>query len=195
MNKLNPEVDQFLTKEKKWKEEMELLRSLVLDCKLDEDFKWMHPCYSFRGNNVVLIHGFKNYVALLFFKGVLLKDKKGILVQQTENVQDRRQLRFTTLAEIAKLQSTIKKYILEAIEIEKSGLKVEFKKTSEYRMPDEFRNLLSNNKKLKIAFEGLTPGRQKGYLLYFSSAKQNKTIIARIEKYIPKILTGKGLDD
>lgn len=195
MSKLNLEVDLFLDKAKKWKDEMNLLRSLVLECNLDEDYKWMHPCYSYQGNNIVLIHQFKDYCALLFFKGVLLKDKKGILIQQTENVQDRRQIRFTSLAEIVKLQATIKEYILEAIEVEKSGLKVEYKKTSEFKMPDELQSLLSTNKNLKTAFEGLTPGRQRGYLLYFSSAKQSKTRLDRIEKYIPKILDGKGLDD
>ena len=195
MNTLNPKVDLFLDNTKKWQEEMKLLRSLILECNLDEDYKWMHPCYSYQGNNVVLIHGFKDYCALLFFKGVLLKDKKNVLIQQTENVQDRRQIRFTNLNEIVKLQATIKDYILEAIEVEKSGLQVEFKKTSEFNMPDEFQNLLLKNKKLKTAFEGLTPGRQKGYLLYFSSAKQSKTRVDRIEKYLPKILEGKGLDD
>ena len=195
MNTLNPKVDLFLDNTKKWQEEMKLLRSLILECNLDEDYKWMHPCYSYQGNNVVLIHGFKDYCALLFFKGVLLKDKKNVLIQQTENVQDRRQIRFTNLNEIVKLQATIKDYILEAIEVEKSGLQVEFKKTSEFNMPDEFQNLVLKNKKLKTAFEGLTPGRQKGYLLYFSSAKQSKTRVDRIEKYLPKILEGKGLDD
>jgi len=195
MNALNPKVDSFLIKAKKWQSEMHLLRSLILECNLEEEYKWMHPCYSFQGSNVVLIHGFKDYCALLFFKGVLLKDKKGILIQQTENVQDRRQIRFTSLTEIEKLKATIKDYILEAIEVEKSGLKHEFKKTAEYKMPDEFQHLLLENKKLKTAFEGLTPGRQKAYLLYFSSAKQSKTRIDRIEKYLQKILDGKGIDD
>lgn len=195
MNTLNPEVELFLEKAKKWKDEMALLRSLILECNLDENYKWMHPCYSFQGNNVVLIHGFKDYCALLFFKGVLLEDTKGVLVQQTENVQERRQIRFTSLSEIVKLKSTIKDYILKAIDIEKSGLKVEFKKTSEFNMPDEFQNLLLKNNKLKTAFEGLSPGRQRGYLLYFSSAKQSKTRADRIEKYLPNILDGKGLDD
>jgi uncharacterized protein YdeI (YjbR/CyaY-like superfamily) len=192
---MNPKVDLFLDKAKKWQEEMRLLRSIVLQCKLDEDYKWMHPCYSLQGNNVVLIHGFKDYFALLFFKGVLLKDKEHILIQQTKNVQAARQIRFTKLSEVVKLKSTIKKYILEAIEIEQAGLKVELKKTAEYKMPDEFQKLVDKNKKLKTAFEALTPGRQRAYLLYFSSAKQSKTREARVEKYVQKILEGKGLDD
>ena len=195
MNNLDPKVDLFLDKAKKWQEEMKLLRAIVLDCHLDEDYKWMHPCYSFQGKNVVLIHGFKEYCALLFFKGVLLKDKKGILIQQTENVQDRRQIRFTGPAEIIENRQIIKDYIYEAIEIEKSGLKVELKKTSQFKMPDEFRQLLDNTPELKTAFHGLTPGRQRGYLLYFSAPKQGKTREARIEKYLQQILAGKGLDD
>lgn len=192
---MNPKVDLFLDKAKKWHDEMKMLRSIILSCGLVEDYKWMHPCYTDHGSNIVLIHGFKEYCALLFFKGVLLKDKKGILIQQTENVQDRRQIRFTSLAEIVKLQATIKEYIREAIEIEKAGLKVEFKKTSAFNMPEEFQKLLTKSKKLKTAFEGLTPGRQRGYLLHFSSAKQAKTREERIKKYLPKILNGKGLDD
>ncbi len=195
MKTFNLKVDLFFDKAKKWKEEMNLLRSFILECNLEEDFKWMHPCYSYTANNIVLIHDFKDYCALLFFKGVLLKDKKMVLVQQTENVQERRQIRFTSLIEIVKHKETIKEYIQEAIEIEKSGLKVELKKTSEFKMPDEFQDLLLKNKKLKTAFEKLTPGRQRGYLLYFSSAKQSKTRIDRIDKYLPKILDGKGLDD
>lgn len=192
---MNPKVDTFLSKAKKWREEMALLREIVLECQLNEDYKWMHPCYTYQNNNVVLIHGFKDYCALLFFKGVLINDKKGILIQQTENVQDRRQMRFKGLDEIVRLKSTIKGYINEAIKIEQSGLKVEFKKTSEFDMPEEFQKQLERDKKLKTAFDGLTPGRQRGYLLYFSSAKQPKTRESRIEKYIPKILVGKGLDD
>ena len=185
----------FLDKAKKWQDEMKMLRSIVLSCGLKEDYKWMHPCYTDHERNIVLIHGFKEYCALLFFKGVLLKDKKGILIQQTENVQDRRQIRFTSLAEIVKLQTTIKEYIREAMEVEKAGLKVEFKKTAEFNIPEEFQKSLAKNKRLKKAFEGLTPGRQRGYLLYFSSAKQTKTREDRIKKYLPKILKGKGLDD
>ncbi len=195
MNTVNPTVDLFLNKSKKWKEEMKLLRSIIHQCNLTEEFKWMHPCYAFQGSNIVLIHGFKEYCALLFFKGVLLKDKKGILIQQTENVQDRRQLRFTNIAEIEKSKTIIKDYILEAIELEKSGLKVEFKKTSEFNMPEEFRKRLNENKKLKTAFGKLTPGRQRGYLLYFSAARQAKTREARIDKNLQNIFDGKGLTD
>jgi uncharacterized protein YdeI (YjbR/CyaY-like superfamily) len=195
MDTTNPKVELFLEKEKKWKEEMKLLRSIILQCGLEEDYKWMHPCYTFKRNNVVLIHQFKEYCALLFFKGVLLKDEEKILIQQTENVQDRRQIRFTDIDEIVKLETTIKKYIFEAIEVEKSGVKVEFKKTAEFNIPEEFRNKLDEDKKLKKSFESLTPGRQRGYLLYFSSAKQAKTRESRIEKYLQKILEGKGLDD
>ncbi len=192
---MNPKVEQFLSKVKKWQDEMTLLREMVLECNLEEDFKWMHPCYTLDNANIVLIHGFKEYCALLFFKGVLLKDEKGILIQQTENVQDRRQLRFKSVEEIQKLESVIKEYILEAIAIEKAGLKVVLKTTSEYKMPEEFQIVLEEMPELKTAFYKLTPGRQKAYLLYFSAAKQAKTREARIEKYIEKILTGKGLDD
>lgn len=195
MQALNPKVDHFLKKEKKWQQEMTLLRSIILQCGLEEDYKWMHPCYSVDAGNIVLIHGFKEYCALLFFKGVLLKDKKGILIQQTENVQDRRQIRFTTVQDVEKLAPTIKAYILEAIKIEKAGLKVAYKPTTEFKVAEEFQQQLTANKKLKVAFEGLTPGRQRGYLLYFSSAKQSKTREERIAKYLPKILSGKGLDD
>jgi len=192
---MNPEVDIFLSKAKKWREEMALLREIVLDCNLNEEMKWMHPCYTYQNNNIVLIHGFKDYCALLFFKGVLMNDKAGLLIQQTENVQDRRQLRFTSLEEIVNLKSIIKDYVKEAIKIEQSGVKVAFKKTAEFNMPEEFANLLQTDKEVESAFNGLTPGRQRGYLLYFSSAKQPKTRESRIEKYIPKILEGKGLDD
>jgi uncharacterized protein YdeI (YjbR/CyaY-like superfamily) len=195
MNPLHPKVDTFLAKSKKWQQEMELLRAIILECKLDEDYKWMHPCYSFKGNNIVLIHGFKEYCALLFFKGVLLKDKKGVLIQQTENVQDRRQIRFTKIADITLLKKIIKEYILEAIALEKAGAKVEFKKTSEFKMPEEFKNALKAMPVLKTAFNALTPGRQRGYLLYFAAAKQAATREARIKKYMPNILNGKGLND
>lgn len=191
----HPSVDVFLQKAKKWKEEMTFLRSIMQECDLEEEYKWMHPCYSNQKNNIVLIHNFKEYCALLFFKGVLMKDKKGILIQQTANVQDRRQIRFTNLSEIIQQKETIKEYILEAIEIEKSGQKVTYKETAAFAMPDEFAKVLSSQKKLKAAFENLTPGRQRAYLLYFSSAKQSKTREDRIQKYIPKILIGKGLDD
>ena len=192
---MNPKVIQFLSKAKKWQDEMTLLREIITECNLEEDFKWMHPCYTLNNANIVLIHGFKDYCALLFFKGVLMKDEKGILIQQTENVQDRRQLRFKNTAEIEKLESVIREYIQEAIAIEKAGLKVVMKTTAQYQMPDEFQTVLEDMSELKKAFYSLTPGRQKAYLLYFSSAKQAKTREARIEKYIPKILDGKGLDD
>ncbi|MGM8362992.1 YdeI/OmpD-associated family protein [Flavobacterium sp. ARAG 55.4] len=192
---MNPKVAQFLSKAKKWQDEMTLLREIITECKLEEDFKWMHPCYTLDNANVVLIHGFKDYCALLFFKGVLMKDEKKILIQQTENVQDRRQLRFKNVAEIEKLESVIKAYIQEAIAIEKAGLKVVMKTTAEFNMPEEFQTVLEDMPELKKAFQTLTPGRQKAYLLYFSSAKQAKTREARIEKYLEKILNGKGLDD
>ncbi len=192
---MNPKVDQFLSKAKKWQNEMTLLREMILECNLTEDFKWMHPCYTLDNANIVLIHGFKDYCALLFFKGVLMKDEKGILIQQTENVQDRRQLRFKNVEEIEKLESVIKEYIQEAIAIEKAGLKVVMKTTAEFNMPEEFKTVLDDMPELYKAFYALTPGRQKAYLLYFSSAKQAKTRETRIEKHIDKILNGKGLDD
>lgn len=192
---MHTQVDIFLAKAKKWKEEMTLLRSIVLSCGLEEDYKWKHPCYTLNGNNVVLIHGFKEYCALLFFKGVLLKDTKGILIQQTAHVQDRRQLRFTNTQEITKQKKVIQAYIKEAMEVELSGLKVTFKKTADFDMPEEFEQALSNSKKLRIAFDKLTPGRQRAYLLHFAGAKQSATRTARIEKYIPQILDGKGLHD
>ena len=193
---MNPKVvDRFLDRAKKWNQEMKLLREICLDCGLTEEFKWMHPCYTFQGKNVVLIHGFKEYCALLFHKGVLLKDTDNILIQQTENVQAARQIRFTKLQEIIDLKSTIKAYIFEAIEVEKTGLEVPMKKTSEFKMPDEFKVALDNNPDLKSAFTALTPGRQRGYLLYFSQAKQSTTRANRVEKYTPKILQGKGLND
>lgn len=192
---MNPKVDWFFNKDTKWQEEYSELRMLVLDSGLTEELKWGCPCYTFQKNNVVLIHGFKNYCALLFMQGALMKDKQGILVQQTENVQATRQIRFTNLQEIVESESVIRAYINEAIEIEKSGLKVELKKTSEFKIPEEFQQLLDGMPDLKVAFEALTPGRQRGYLLYFSTPKQVKTREARIEKYVPQILDGKGLDD
>lgn len=192
---MNPKVDFFFTKAKKWQAEFEALRSIILDCGLEEELKWGVPCYMHHKSNIVLIHGFKDYCAILFFKGALLKDEKGILIQQTANVQAARQLRFTSLKEITKLQRTIKTYIFEALEIEKAGLKVELKKTKEFTMPEEFKLKLKNSSDLKKAFDSLTPGRQRAYLLYFSSAKQAKTRETRVEKSIPQILQGKGLDD
>ncbi|MDC7999612.1 YdeI family protein [Aequorivita todarodis] len=193
---MNPKVvDRFLDRAEKWNEEMKLLRKICLDCGLTEDFKWMHPCYTLKGKNVVLIHEFKEYCALLFHKGALLKDTENILVQQTENVQAARQIRFTNIEEIIALESTIKAYIFEAIEVEKAGLEVKMKKVAEFNMPDELQLKFKEDPSLKTAFEALTPGRQRGYLLYFSQAKQSKTRTSRIEKYIPKIFDGKGVND
>ncbi|MFI5171509.1 MAG: YdeI family protein [Chitinophagales bacterium] len=192
---MNPKVDWYFTKAKQWKKEIEKLRVIILDCDLVEELKWGVPSYSFEKKNIVLIHTFKDYCAVLFFKGALLKDKKGILVQQTENVQSARQIRFTSLQEITKLEKTLKSYIYEAVEVEEAGLKVNFKKSTEFKVPEEFQNKLDKNVALKKAFNALTPGRQKGYLLYFSSAKQSKTRESRIEKYMKKIQEGKGLED
>jgi uncharacterized protein YdeI (YjbR/CyaY-like superfamily) len=192
---MNPKVDWYFSKAKKWQEELEQLRMIVLDCGLTEELKWGCPCYTFEKSNIVLIHVFKEYCALLFFKGALLKDAKGILVQQTENVQAARQIRFTNVAEIVKMKRTLKAYIYEAVEVEEAGLKVPLKKTTEFSMPEEFENKLKKVPALKKAFYALTPGRQRGYLLYFSSAKQSKTRDSRIEKYTQQILDGKGLED
>ncbi|HPG09118.1 MAG TPA: YdeI family protein [Saprospiraceae bacterium] len=188
-------VDAFLIKAKKWREEFEALRAIVLDCDLTEDFKWMHPCYTYQGANIVVIHGFKEYCALLFFKGALLEDTHNLLIQQTENVQSARQIRFSGLEQIKQLAPTLQMYIYQAIEVEKAGLKVAFKKTTEYQMPEEFQQKLEAMPALKDAFDALTPGRQRGYLYYFSQAKQSKTRAARVEKWIPQILAGKGLED
>ena len=192
---MNPDVDFFFDKAQQWKKEFEQLRTVLLSCGLDEVLKWGQACYSYEGKNVVLIHGFKEYCALLFFKGALLNDPKGILVQQTENVQAARQIRFTNAKEITKLAATLKAYVYEAIEVEKAGLKVKLKKTTEFPMPDEFKARLNKTKALKTAFEALTPGRQRAYLLHFAQAKQAKTREARIDKYIPQIMKGKGLND
>lgn len=192
---MNPKVDFFFSKNKKWHKELETLRIFILGCGLNEELKWGVPCYTNNKSNIVLIHAFKDYCAVLFFKGALLKDPKGILIQQTKNVQSARQFRFTDVKEIAKLKTTIKSYIKEAIEIEKAGLKVELKRTTEFEMPDEFRIKLEKSAALKKAFNALTPGRQRGYLLHFSSAKQAKTRESRIEKNLKRILAGKGLDD
>lgn len=192
---MNPEVDWFFTKDSKWQKEYEALRTIVLNCGLAEQLKWGCPCYTFEDKNIVLIHGFKEYCALLFFKGALLKDIDDILVQQTKNVQSARQARFTSAQEIVKIQKKLKAYIFEAIEVEKAGLKVPLKKTREFDMPEEFEKELRKNPELKTAFKALTPGRQRGYLLYFSTPKQSKTRVARIEKYTPVILDGRGLND
>jgi uncharacterized protein YdeI (YjbR/CyaY-like superfamily) len=191
----NDRVDWYFEKAGTWQKEIKKLRTIVLDCNLVEELKWGCPCYQFEKKNIVLIHVFKEYCALLFFKGALLKDKKGILVQQTENVQAARQLRFTALSEIAKLEKAVKAYVYEAIKVEEAGLKVPLKKTAAFTMPEEFQTLLNKNAALKKAFQALTPGRQRGYLLHFSSAKQSKTRESRIEKYRQKILDGKGLED
>ena len=193
MNRMNPGVDFFFSKAKRWQEEFKKLRKIVLGCGLTEELKWGKPCYTFQNANIVLIHGFKEYCALLFMKGALLKDPKKILVQQTENVQAARQIRFTNAREI--VEPVLKAYIKEAIEVEKAGLEVDYKKTSEFKMPEEFRNKLDENAGLKKAFAALTPGRQRGYLLYFSAAKQSKTREARVEKCVAQIFKGKGLDD
>jgi uncharacterized protein YdeI (YjbR/CyaY-like superfamily) len=194
-SKMNPKVDEFLTKAKKWKEEYETLRKIVLDCELTEDFKWMNPCYTFEKKNVVLMHGFKEYCALLFPKGSLLQDSHGILIQQTENVQGARQIRFTNVQEIVEKEAVLKAYIYEAIEVEKAGLKVKAKKPEELIIPEELQHKFDEIPALKTAFTTLTPGRQRAYILYFSGAKQSKTRESRIEKCIPNILTGKGLND
>jgi uncharacterized protein YdeI (YjbR/CyaY-like superfamily) len=191
----NPKADGYFTKAKQWKAESEKLREMILEFRLTEELKWGKPCYSFDKGNVVLIHGFKGYCALLFFKGALLKDAKGVLIQQTENVQAARQIRFTNVKEIVGMESTLKAYIREAIEVEKSGLQVSYKKTSEFAVPKEFQKKLKTTPALKAAFESLTPGRQRGYILYFSAPKQSKTRESRIEKSAPLILSGKGLND
>lgn len=192
---MNPKVDFYFSKADKWKKEIEKLRTIVLDCHLNEELKWGCPCYMFEKSNIVLIHVFKEYCALLFFKGALLKDPKGILIQQTENVQAARQVRFTSLQEIVKLAPTLKAYIYEAVELEEAGVKVALKKTKEYAIPEEFQQQLDKKPALKKAFYELTPGRQRGYLLYFSAPKQSKTRESRVEKYMSQILDGKGLDD
>ncbi len=192
---MNPKVDFYFSKAKKWQEELELLRDIVLNCNLTEELKWGCPCYQLDKRNIVLIHVFKEYCAVLFFKGALLNDPKGVLIQQTENVQAARQMRFTSVAEIAKLKSVLKAYIKEAIAVEELGLKVELKKTKEYPMPEELKHKLEELPALKKAFYALTPGRQRGYLLYFGAAKQAKTREARVEKYMPQIMAGKGVDD
>jgi uncharacterized protein YdeI (YjbR/CyaY-like superfamily) len=192
---MNPKVDGLLKKAKKWQEEFETLREIVLGCPLTEEVKWGQACYTSDGTNIVLIHGFKEYCALLFFKGALLKDPTGILIQQTEHVQAARQIRFTNVREIVAMKPILKAYILEAIEVEKAGLKVKLKKTSDFKVAEEFKKKLDENAALKKAFAALTPGRQKGYLLYFSAAKQSKTREARVEKCMPQILKGKGLLD
>ncbi|MHC1773756.1 MAG: YdeI family protein [Flexilinea sp.] len=192
---MNPEVDFYFNKEKKWQEELEKLRTIILDCQLTEELKWGVPCYTFQKSNIVLIHVFKEYCALLFVKGALLKDVNGILITQTENVQAARQVRFTNVQEIVEMETILKAYIYEAIEVEKAGLKVDYKKPTEFNTPEEFQNKFDEIPALKTAFYALTPGRQRAYILYFSAPKQSKTREARIEKCIQQILNGKGLND
>jgi uncharacterized protein YdeI (YjbR/CyaY-like superfamily) len=192
---MNPTLDFYFSNAKKWQKELELLRSIVLDCGLTEELKWKVPCYTYQNSNIIIIHAFKEYCALLFFNGALLNDANDLLIQQTENVQAGRQIRFTNSQEIVDLKNTLKAYIFEAVEVEKAGLKVELKKHTEYKIVAEFQNKLAENPALKTAFEALTPGRQRGYLLYFSAPKQAKTIELRIENSIPLIFKGKGLTD
>lgn len=191
---MNPKVDFYFAKDQKWQEEIKGLRKIVLECGLTEELKWGVPCYSHNNKNIVLIHVFKEYSALLFFKGALLNDADRILIQQTKNTQATRQIRFTDRKEILAMAASLKAYIFEAIEVERSGLNVKFKKTSEYKVPDEFKLKLKEMPALKTAFDGLTPGRKRAYILYFSAAKQSKTRAARIEKYMQQIFDGKGLD-
>jgi uncharacterized protein YdeI (YjbR/CyaY-like superfamily) len=201
MNNMNPKVDWFFEKDTKWQIEYEKLRKVILDCGLNEELKWGCPCYTWpapadkNNTHVVLIHGFKDYCALLFFKGALLNDTESILVQQTKNVQSARQVRFTSARQIVQMVPALKAYIYEAIEVERAGLKVKMKKTSDFEVPEEFQKKLNKSTALKKAFERLTPGRQKGYIFYFSQPKQSKTRESRVEKYAPQILKGKGLDD
>lgn len=192
---MNPKVDFYFDKAGKWQEEIIHLRTILLDCGLTEELKWGTPCYTNEGNNIVLIHTFKAYCAILFFRGAQLSDQKGILIQQTKNVQLARQIRFTNIREVLDLTSDIKNYIKQAIEIEKAGVTFDFKKTEEFPVPEEFDNMLKAIPELKTAFYKLTPGRQRAYLLHFAAPKQIKTRSARIEKYMPLILKGKGLND
>ncbi len=192
---MNPKVDGYLSRAKKWQAELKKLRTIVLDCHLTEELKWGVPCYTFQESNIVLMHVFKEYCALLFFKGALLNDPKGILVQQTKNTQAARQIRFTHVREIAAMEPVLKTYIHQAIEVEKAGLTVKLKKTTEFTVPEEFQDKMREIPALRNAFEALTPGRQRGYLLYFSAPKQSKTRVSRIEKCLPQILDGLGLDD
>jgi uncharacterized protein YdeI (YjbR/CyaY-like superfamily) len=194
-NIMNPKVDIYLSKAKKWHEEVEKLRMIILDCQLTEELKWGVPCYTFQKSNIVLIHVFKEYCALLFFKGALLNDANGILIQQTENVQAARQIRFINVREIVEMETVLKAYIYEAIEVERAGLKVNFKKTTEFIIPEEFQKKLDEITALKTAFDGLTPGRQRAYIFYFSQPKQSKTRESRVEKCTQQILNGKGLND
>ena len=191
----NPKVDWFFDKDTQWQKEYEKLRMIILDCGLIEELKWGCPCYTFENTNVVLIHGFNEYCALLFFKGALLNDPEGILIQQTKNVQSARQIRFTNMKDITKMEKVLKSYVYEAIEVERAGLKVKLKKTSDFKIPEEFQKKLTRNSALKKAFDALTPGRQRAYIFHFSQPKLSKTREARVEKYTKHILSGKGLSD
>ena len=192
---MNPEVDAFLKRQDKWRAEFERLREILLDSGVTEDLKWGQPCYALDGKNVALIHGFKEYCALLFHKGALLKDTKGVLIQQTKNVQAARQIRFTSVQQVAKLEKTVKVYVRRAIEIERAGLKVQLKKTEDLELPEELESKLAASAKVKAAFAALTPGRQRAYIFHFSQPKLSTTRAARVEKHIPRILEGLGLDD
>jgi len=192
---MNPKVDFFFSKDTKWQKEYEKLRTIILDCGLIEKLKWGCPCYMFENANIVLIHGFKEYCALLFFKGALLNDPNGILIQQTKNVQAAHQVRFTNVREIVKTERILKAYIYEAIEVERAGLQVKYKKTKDFKIPEEFQSKLDKMPALKKAFDALTPGRQRAYIFHFSQPKLSKTRTSRVEKYIKQILKGKGLDD
>jgi len=194
MNRMNPRVDGYLRKSKKWQEEIEKLRRIILDCQLTEELKWGKPCYSFQKSNIVILQGFKEFCALLFCKGALLNDANGILEKPGENTQAARRIPFTNVREIVEMEPILKAYIYEAIEAEKAGLKVNFKKNPE-PIPEEFQNKLDEIPALKTAFDALTPGRQRGYILYFSAAKQSKTRESRVEKWMQQILNGKGLND
>ena len=192
---MDKRVKAYLSRAKQWKEEMKMLREIIIDCDVEEDFKWMHPCYTNKGKNIVLIHGFKEYCALLFHKGALLKDSQGVLIQQTKNTQVARQLRFDSVAEIEKQKHIIKDYINEAIKNEQEGKEVALKKKSDYEKPDELLAAFKEDSDFEKAFNSLTPGRQRGYLLHFTSAKQSKTRVSRIEKAKHKIFDGKGYNE
>ncbi|WP_181350794.1 YdeI family protein [Thalassobacillus sp. CUG 92003] len=192
-SRMDPKIDTYLSEPKKWQEEFKKLRTIILDCQLNEEMKWGWPCYTHEGKNIVLIHGFKEYCALLFFKGALLKDKHDMLIQQTENVQAGRQIRFTNVQEIAEKEAILKDYVYEAVEVEKAGLEVNVKK--EMDIPEELQNKFAENPALKTAFEALTPGRQRAYILYINKAKKSETRVSRVEKYEQHILEGKGLND
>jgi uncharacterized protein YdeI (YjbR/CyaY-like superfamily) len=192
---MNPKVDFYFSKDQKWQEELKKLRVIILDCQLTEELKWGVPCYTFQKSNIVLIHVFKEYCAILFIKGALLKDTKGILIEQTKNTQAARQIRFTNVREIVEIESILKAYIYEAIEVEKAGLKVNYKGTTEFSIPGELEKKLDEIPDLRAAFNALTPGRQRAYILYFSAPKQSKTRESRVENCMQQILNGKGLND